>query len=136
MSAERPNFIANGNILPSSFVKIDTTQAMPSVIAASANTDILIGIAQESTDQPPIPQLSGTQYAAIAGENCRVYQVGDVGLLTVGSGGLTAGDRVTADASGYGVTASGTAVVGAIALMAAPAGALCRVRVTDPYKFV
>ena len=31
MGAERPNFIANGNILPSSFVKIDTTQAMPSV---------------------------------------------------------------------------------------------------------
>lgn len=136
MGAERPNFIANGNILPSSFVKIDTTQAMPSVVQATANTDILIGISKEAAKDPPIPQVTGTQYAAAAGENCRVYQVGDDCLLTVGAGGLTAGDRVTADASGYGVTASGTAVVGAIALMTAPAGALCRVRVTDPYKFV
>lgn len=131
-----PNFIAGGNILPASFVKIDTTKSMPTVVAASAATDILIGVAQEAADAAPIPQLSGTQYAAIDGENCRVYQVGDVCLLTIGSGGVTAGDRLTADASGYGVTASGTNVVGAIALMTAPAGAMCRVRVTDPYKFV
>ena len=136
MGAERPNVMANGNILPSSFVKLDPTSAMPAVLQATANTDILFGIAKESAKDPPIPQLSGTQYAAAAGDNLRVYQVGDDCMLTVGSGGLTAGDRVTADASGYGVTASGTAVVGAIALMTAPAGALCRVRVTDPYKFV
>lgn len=136
MSAERPSFIANGNILPSSFVKIDTTAAMPSVVQASAATDILIGVAKESTDQPPIPQLSGTQYAAVAGENCRVYQVGDSCLMTAGSGGWTAGDRLTSDASGNAITASGTNTVGAIALMTTPAGALGRVRVTDPYKFV
>ena len=106
MGAERPNVMANGNILPSSFVKLDPTSAMPAVLQATANTDILFGIAKESAKDPPIPQLSGTQYAAAAGDNLRVYQVGDDCMLTVGSGGLTAGDRVTADASGYGVTSA------------------------------
>lgn len=130
-----PNFIANGNIPPSAFVKIDATQAQPSVIVAAANTDILIGISKESTDQPPIPQLTGTQYAAIAGENCRVYQVSQTCLITVGAGGLTNGDFVTSDASGNGITTAPGAGkrVGAIALMTALQGSLCRVRVTDPF---
>lgn len=130
-----PNFIANGNILPSTFVKIDSTQAMPSVIQAAANTDVLIGVSKESTDQAPIPALTGTQYAAIAGENCKVYQVGQACLLTIGAGGCTAGDFLTSDASGNGITTAPGAGkrVGAIAMMTAAQGALCRVRVTDPF---
>lgn len=130
-----PNFIANGNITPSSFVKIDATQAMPSVIQAAANTDILIGVSKESTDQTPIPQLTGTQYAAIATENCKVYQCSQSCMLTIGSGGCTAGDFLTSDGSGNGITTAPGAGkrVGAIALMTALAGSLCRVRVTDPF---
>ena len=112
-----PNFIANGNILPYAFVKIDATQSMPSVIQAAANTDILIGIAKESTDACPTPTLSGTQYAAVAGENVKVYQVGQTCMIYTGSGGLTAGDFVTSDGSGYGITTAPGAGkrVGAIA---------------------
>lgn len=130
-----PNFVANGNISPSTFVKIDATQAMPNVIQAAANTDILIGIAKESTDQPQTPQYSATQYAAVQGENCRVYQVGQVCMLNIGSGGCTAGDMLTSDASGNGITTAPGAGkrVGAIALMTASALTLARVRVTDPY---
>lgn len=58
------NFIAGGNILPASFVKIDPAKAMPTVVAASGATDKIIGIAQEAADQAPIPQVTGTQYAA------------------------------------------------------------------------
>lgn len=130
------NFIAGGNILPASFVKIDATKAMPTVIAASAATDKIIGIAQEAADQAPIPQVTGTQYAAISGENCRVYQNGDTCLLTLGSGGATAGDELTADANGYGIaTTTAGNRIGAIALQTGAAGALIRVRVSsDPYK--
>ena len=132
---DHPNFIANGNILPSSIVKIDATQAMPSVIQASVNTDVTIGISKESTDQPQTPQYSGTQYAAVAGENCRVYTAGCVCLVFTGAGGLTAGDFVTSDASGYGITTAPGASkrVVAIALMTAPASTLCRVFVTPPF---
>jgi hypothetical protein len=132
---DHPNFIANGNITPSSIVKIDATQAMPSVILATANTDVTIGISKESTDQPQTPQFSGTQYAAVAGENCRVYTAGQVCMVLTGSGGLTAGDFVTSDGSGLGITtapAAGKRVV-AIALMTAPAATLCRVFVTPPF---
>lgn len=133
---DHPNFIAGGNILPSTFVKIDATVAMPTVIQASANTDVLIGVSKESTDAPPIPQLSGTQYAAVSGENCRVYQPGESCLLSIGSGGCTAGDMLTTDGSGGGITtAPGAGVrVGAIALMTAVSGDKARVRVTDPFK--
>lgn len=129
------NFLANGNILPSTFVKGDTSVAMPNVIQAAANTDLLIGISQESADAPPIPQLTGTQYAAIAGENCRVYQVGDTCMLLLGSGGATAFDMLTSDATGGGITTPSGAGkrVGAIALMTGTAGSFIRVRVTDPF---
>lgn len=130
-----PNFIATGNVLPSTFVKIDTSAAMPSVVQSTANTDLLVGVSKESTDATPIPALTGTQYAAISGENCRVYGPGDVCMLTIGTGGCTAGDMLTSDASGGGITtATGAGKrVGAIALMTALATNLCRVRVTDPF---
>lgn len=131
---DKPNFIANGNISVSTFVKIDATQAMPSVIQAGANTDILIGIAKESTDSTPIPQ-QGTQYAAQAGENCHVYQVSEACLLLLGAGGCTNGDFMTSDANGLGITTAPGAGkrVGAIAMMTGLAGSLARVRVTDPF---
>lgn len=128
------NFIANGNITPSTFVKIDTTQTCTSVIQAAAATDYPIGVSKESTDQPPIPTLTGTQYAAIAGENCKVYQVGDTCLLNIGSGGCTAGDKLTSDGSGNGITASSGNIYGAIALETVSANFAARVRVTDPIK--
>jgi hypothetical protein len=131
---DRPNFIANGNIVASTFVKLDASQTMPSVIQAAANSDKLIGVSKESTDACPTPTLSGTQYAAVQGENCHVYQVGEYCMIMTGAGGLTQNDFVTSDGSGNGITASAGQIYGAIALMTAPASTLCRVRVTDPIK--
>lgn len=132
---DKPSFIANGNILPSSIVKIDATQSMPNVIQSTATSDVAIGIAKESTDQAPTPQLSGTQYAAIAGENCHVYIAGEVCMLLIGAVGVTAGDLISNDGTGLGATAatgSGKRVI-AQALFTAPASTLCRVLVTPPF---
>lgn len=132
---DKPSFIANGNILPSSIVKQDATQAMPNVVQSTSTSDVCIGISKESTDQAPTPQLSGTQYAAVAGENCHVYQVAEVCMLNIGAVGVTAGDMISNDGGGLGATAapgSGKRVI-ALALFTTPAATLCRVRVTDPF---
>lgn len=125
--------MANGNILPYSFVKIDTSTVFR-VIQAAANSDILYGIASEQVKNPPIPQDTSTQYAAVAGDELKVYCVGSECLIKLGTGGCTAGDRLTSDASGNGVTATSGQIAGAIALDTGIAGDLRRVRVIDPMK--
>jgi hypothetical protein len=127
-----PAFIAAGNISPSRFVKMSTGNN--SAVQASAATDSLIGIAQESAKQPPIPQVTGTQYAAEEGDNVRVYTAGESNvLLELGTGGCTAGARLTADSDGKGVVATAANIVGAIAMTAGAAGEFVRVFVQPPY---
>lgn len=128
------SLMANGNILPYSFVKLDTTTPFK-VVQAAANTDIPIGVSSEQVDVPPIPQSTGTQYAAVAGEMLKVYRTGARCKLKIGAGGCTAGDRLTSDASGNGVTASGTNYYGAVALDTRVSGELCDVMVTEPAVF-
>lgn len=125
--------MASGSILPYSFVKLDSATPF-NVVQATANTDVLFGISSEAAYQAPIPQLSGTQYAADAGQMLKIYGPGctDVLLKTTG---CTAGDMLTSDASGNGVTTAPGAGkrVGAIALDTRASGELCRVRVVDPF---
>jgi len=125
----------NGNVLPSAFVKMDTT-ASEKVIACAATTDYPIGIAQEGAYQASIPQLTGTQYAGTTiSPAIRIYGQGcmDI-LLTVGAGGWTAGDKLTSDANGAGVTAVAGNIYGAEAMETRSAGELGRVMVTPPTK--
>jgi hypothetical protein len=125
--------MCNGNVLPYSFVKIDTTSPFR-VIQAAANSDILYGISSEAVKNPPIPQDTSTQYAGVAGDEIRVYCVGAECLIKLGTGGCTAGDRLTSDGSGSGITATSGQIAGAIALDTGIAGDLRRVRVIDPMK--
>lgn len=125
--------IANGNILPYSFVKLDSTTPF-NFIQAGAVTDVLFGVSQESTDAAPIPQLTGTQYAAVQGEMLKIYAEGSRCLLKIGAGGCTAGDRLTSDASGNGVTGASGNIVGAIARDTRANGELCWVDVIAPQK--
>jgi hypothetical protein len=63
---------------------------------------------------------SDTTIAAEANDPLQIFSLGDVCLLTAGSGGWTAGDYLKSDSSGRGITASSTGdLVGAIALQAA-----------------
>lgn len=127
------SYMANGNILPYSFVKFDSS-APYKVIQASANTDQLLGIAIEAAKDTPLPALTGTQYAAIAGTQLRVYQVGTNCLILVGTGGVTAGDLLTSSSTGAALTSapgSGN-IVCAIARDTRAAGELCPVEVIVP----
>jgi hypothetical protein len=132
MALNAPQFFANGNINPSVFVKIDTTSGKNfSVIQAAASSDSPVGISQPGTYQPP--GVTGSDgYAAHVNQTLMVYGNADVCLLKIGTGGCTAGDYLTSDVSGAGVTVAfteGTGHIfhGAQALETAAAGELCRV---------
>jgi hypothetical protein len=128
-----PAFMAGGNISPSRFVTISTS-ANNTVVQSAAATETIIGVSQESAKQPPIPQVTGTQYAAESGDNLRVYTAGEANvLLELGTGGCTAGAKLTSDADGKAVAATGANMVGAIALTAGAAGELVRAYVTFPF---
>lgn len=97
------SYVANGNVTVSAIVKFDSTAPFRVILAAAA-TDAMFGVSSESVDKAPIPQDTSTQYAAIAGEDLKVYELGDRCSLTTGTGGFTAGDAITSDGSGNGIT--------------------------------
>jgi hypothetical protein len=113
MGAHSPNFIANGTINPSCFVVCDTV-VNNAVDQASAATSFIMGVSQEWSKFAPIP--SATQEAADVGDSLKVYSVGEVCLLQATSAGWTQGDRLTSNALGQGITATGTNYYGAVAL--------------------
>jgi hypothetical protein len=124
-----PNFIANGTIQPSTFVVIDTTQAGNAVIAASGNSTPIIGIAQEWSKLAPTPGQSSE--AADQGDEITVYSESDVCLLNATSAGWTAGDLLTSNASGFGVTGTSGQQSGAQALTTMAGVGLGRVKVIN-----
>ena len=97
------SYTSNGNIPVSAIVKFDATSPFRVIVAAAA-TDALIGVSSEAVDKAPIPQDTSAQYAAVAGEDLKVYTTGDSCSVTTGTGGFTAGDAVTSDGSGNGIT--------------------------------
>lgn len=119
------NLLAKGNIPVSAFVKLSTATDN-GCLAAGANEQV-IGISQEGTHDAP--GLTGSSaYAAVAGQNILVFQLGDVCPLTAGSGGWTRGDSLKSDSTGKGVVASSVGdKVGAIALESALEGEVSRV---------
>lgn len=70
-----PNFIAGGNILPSTVVT-EAGQADFTVIQATSASVPLTGIAQEGTWYPP-GILGGDSFAAHSGQQVKVYTTGD-----------------------------------------------------------
>lgn len=123
----RLNGTANGTINPSRFCITDTSVSN-AFDQASANSQFLIGVSQEYSKNAPIPGAS--QEAADAGDPVFVYSVGEVCLLQSTTAGWTAGDRLTSDANGNGVTASGTQYYGAIARSTLSGAGLGNVEVT------
>lgn len=101
-----PNVIANGNIRPSRFVKMDTTNNAATsglcVLEADAN-EAVIGVAQEGGRETPLPGVT-TVYAGIAGDPLKIYGDGDDCLVCL-AGTVNAGDRVESDADGCAVAA-------------------------------
>ena len=127
---------ANGTVRVGRFIKIDPSDNN-SVLEANAN-ERCFGISGMGGREAPIPSATADPpEAAQSGDNIEIRTIGELCLLYVGSGGLTAGDRVKSDADGGGVKwltngTSPTGVmqnIGAIALETASAGEYCLVQV-------
>ena len=136
MPLYNPAFVASGNISPARFVKISGEF---SVAQAGAGEDV-IGVAQEGSLAPPgiAEALGGSQtyYAATSGKTLKVFGLGDVCVVTAGTGGCTAGSKVKSDADGKAVnvgTTAGTFNVGGIALQTVNAGEKCLIQV-NPHQ--
>jgi len=124
---QAPTLLATGNILPSTFVKIDTSNDNCG-LQASTN-DKIIGISQEGSDGTP-GVLTST-YAAVSGETFMLYGLGDICLLKATSG-WTRGDLIESDSSGQGITAlttGGLRNIGAVALTNTNANEFGRVQI-------
>lgn len=124
------NFVngAGGTINPSTFVVFDTTNNK-SVNQASAATALIIGVAQEYAKYGPTP--GATTYAADAlADPVKVYQIGDTCLLSASTAGWTAGDKLTSNASGQGITTTSSGnYFGAVALTTMSGAGLGQVQV-------
>jgi hypothetical protein len=125
--------VANGNIAPSRFVKLDTTDT-GRVVQCGAG-DKVYGVSQPQVHNIALSgggfSTPDDGYAAAAGEMLNIYGPGDPGvLLEIGSGGCTNGDRLESDVNGKGVTSTvDKHEYGAIALATCSAGQLCPVEV-------
>lgn len=130
--------LAAGNINPCRFVKRVLTAGQANdgtVQEASALADKVVGVSQEGTRRAPIASYTNDGYAAISGENIKVFQPGDICLLELTAAAVTRGDRLTVDsvgATGKGRTAVAGEISFAIALDTAAASEKVRVRVTFP----
>ncbi len=102
---------ATPTIATSVFVSVDPTQNDAVVQASGGYT---IGISQNYAKYAPIPNASAVA-ADTAGDPVQVYLTGSQCLLQSTSAGWTAGDLLKPNASGQGVTASGSDVFGAVA---------------------
>jgi hypothetical protein len=122
--------VAGGNILPSTFFKLDTANDATGLQCGL--NDPVFGIAQVGTHDAP--GLAGsTAYAFTAGLSIQYFMQGDYcELASNPSGnGWTAGDFLKSDSLGYGTTGSpGVDNIGARAAETVQAGQIGRVQVT------
>lgn len=119
--------VANGSIVMSRFVKLDTT-ADGKVLQCGAG-DKIFGVSQAGSRRTPYSSLDDG-YAAIAGEDLSITGPPDQCLLELG-GTVSPGDRLKADTDGKGVaTTTDHDEWGAIALVAGTSGKLINVQVT------
>jgi len=123
------NFVngAAGSISPSVFVVIDAT-SNKAVNQASGATSFIIGVSQEYSKYAPTPGAS-TAAADTPGDPVLVYQESNECLLTATTAGWTAGDRLTANSLGQGITATSTNYYGAVALTTMSGAGLGQVKV-------
>lgn len=128
MPAELPGFLASAAIYPSRFVSCVAGER-GYVNQATAST-ALIGVSQEGTQEAP-GTAADSGYAATAGRQVKVYGPGKVALIKCG-GTVSAGNYVTADASGQAVAYSASTAVqyiGGIALANSVDGAFAPILV-------
>ena len=123
--------LANGNITPSRFVKLDATVDGRVLLCGAGEQTF--GVSQEGSRRAPLTGWDDG-FAAIAGEGLRVYAAPEDRECFLEVAGTTAvGDKLKSDANGLGVvTTTANDSIGGIAEEAATANQLCRVRLLMP----
>jgi len=121
---------AGGDINPARFCTISTTENHTVVESNSGDVKV-VGVSSEATKNAP--QEGGSTLAAEDGDQFEMYPIGSDPLLKLGSGGCSAGDWLTPDNSGQGVTAGSATIAHAIAWEAGSEGELVKVTVISPY---
>lgn len=107
--------VANGNILPCTFIKPDTT-TIGRFLQCGAG-DAVLGISQPGTDAFPYPGLD-TNYAAVAGEQFMYWPLSSQFALLQLGGTVNVGDYIKSDSAGRGITTTSSGdKVGAYAFM-------------------
>lgn len=107
--------VANGDIAPARFVKIDTSYAGIRYIAAQAATDQLVGVSGLGHRFAPYSPIDDG-LAAKAGENIPVLGPPRKNVALELGGSVTVGDMLTSTTAGKGITTTTDHhVVGAIA---------------------
>ncbi len=113
-----PNLVANGNINPSRFIKLDAT-INHGALQGTANA-ICLGVSQDGPKDPP--GTGGSTLAAAAGDQFSHFTVGQICRVQSGAA-VAAGDELESDANGKAITALTTAAtvrrISGIALEAA-----------------
>jgi len=92
------SYVANGDIFPSRFVKMDP--ALDGRVIQCVAGDLPIGISQEGTRRSPY--VDGTGRAAAVNEPVGVYTLGERALLYI-NGTVAPNQRVKPDANGEGI---------------------------------
>ena len=126
---------AAGSITPASFV-VQNTSTDAQYILATGTSAPIAGISGMGTRYPPYAGLNDGNIA-IAGENFQLFVAGvdQEAQLQLG-GTVAAGDLLTSDGSGHGITTTTTAQqVGARAKMAGVSGQIITVQpIWGPYS--
>ena len=113
-------FTATGNIKPMRFL-IQATTTDNQVTAASTNSVRLVGISGPGTRYPPWSALDDG-FHAVAGENVEVFQPPMKEAYLQLGGTVAAGDLLTSDSDGQGVTGTTGQQTGARARQAGVSG--------------
>jgi hypothetical protein len=92
-----PNYSAGGNIGPSIFVKMDSTDHRVVVCGENGQP---VGISHEGTEEVPVP--SAATWAATSGNPIKVYGEGDSDVLLLLGATVTTGQRLKSSVNGLG----------------------------------
>lgn len=133
----RGSFVAAGNILPSRFVRLDTTSGATGKVVQAVAGENVYGVSQQWTRNVPLTGLDDT-YAAIAGETIRVYTAGDPEdepYIEVDAA-YVQGQLLKPSTNGIATaTVTNLDIVGAVLLeQSTAAGQLVKCRVMAPYN--
>ncbi len=126
---------AAGNITPLSFL-VQNTSTDNQYILASGTSAPIVGISGRGTRRPPGDFFNDDGYIAISGENFQIFRPPMKEAELRLGGTVAAGDLLTSDGSGFGITTTTTAQqVGARAIQAGVSGQIITVEpIWGPYS--